>query len=69
MYTLVGFCFIIVSKMAAVASILWLDFSQFNSEAGSPALKLDLSDNQDYNGNISKLLKPADPGELKAPKF
>ena len=49
--------------------ILWLDFSQFNSEAGSPALKLDLSDNQDYNGNISKLLKPADPGELKAPKF
>jgi len=49
--------------------VLWADFSQFNSEAGSPALKLDLSSNQDYNGNISKLLTPADPGELKAPKF
>ena len=49
--------------------LLWADFSQFNSAVGSPALKLDLSNNQDYNGNVSKLLTPADPGELKAPKF
>lgn len=49
--------------------IIWADFGKFNSKAGNPALKLDLSKNPNYNGNVSTLFTKADPKELKAPKF
>ncbi|MDD5021145.1 MAG: linear amide C-N hydrolase [Endomicrobiaceae bacterium] len=49
--------------------LVWADFTEFNSAVGAPAMKLDLSKNPDYNGNVSKLFKKADPTELKAPKF
>lgn len=49
--------------------LVWADFSSFNSAVGASAMKLDLSKNPDYNGNVSKLFQKADPTELKAPKF
>ena len=34
--------------------IIWANFSEFNLEEGSPAMKLDLRNNPDYHGDISK---------------
>lgn len=49
--------------------LIWVDFAEFDSKAGAPAMKLDLSKNPDYCGNVSKLFQKADPTELKVPKF
>ncbi|MEN6380094.1 MAG: linear amide C-N hydrolase [Synergistaceae bacterium] len=49
--------------------LVWADFAEFNPKEGSPAMKLDLSKNQDYCGNVSKFFQKADPTELKVPKF
>lgn len=49
--------------------LVWADFAEFDSKAGAPAMKLDLSKNPDYCGNVSKLFQKADPAELKVPKF
>lgn len=47
--------------------LVWADFSGFNS--ATEAMKLDLSNNHDYHGNVSNLFQKADPAELKVPKF
>ena len=47
--------------------LVWADFSGFNS--ATEAMKLDLSKNPDYHGNVSNLFQKADPMELKVPKF
>jgi choloylglycine hydrolase len=47
--------------------LVWADFASFNGIAET--MKIDLSKNQDYHGNVSKLFKKADPSELKVPKF
>ncbi|MEA5001679.1 MAG: linear amide C-N hydrolase [Endomicrobiaceae bacterium] len=47
--------------------LVWANFSGFNS--ATEAMKLDLSKNQDYHGDVSKLFQKADPAELKVPKF
>ena len=49
--------------------LIWADFAGFDSKAGSPAMKLDLSKNPDYYGDVSKFFQKADPKELKVPKF
>lgn len=47
--------------------LVWADFTSFNGI--SEAMKIDLSNNPDYHGNVSKLFKKADPSELKVPEF
>ena len=49
--------------------LVWADFAEFDSGAGSQAMKLELSKNPDYYGNVSKFFQKADPAELKVPKF
>lgn len=49
--------------------IVWACFAEFDSREGSPAMKLNLSNNQEYCGNVSGFFQKADPTELKVPKF
>jgi penicillin V acylase-like amidase (Ntn superfamily) len=49
--------------------LVWADFSKFNFNAGSAALKLDLRKNADYYGDVAKEFVKGDPTELKVPKF
>ena len=49
--------------------LVWADFSSFDSNTGAPAMKLSLSGDTDYNGNVSNLFQKADPNELKVPEF
>ncbi len=49
--------------------IIWANFSEFNLKEGSPAMKLDLANNPDYSGNVSKKFVKGNTAELKVPKF
>jgi choloylglycine hydrolase len=48
-------------------SIIWAAFSEFNLEEGSPAMKLDLSNNLDFSGNVSKKFVKGELSELGVP--
>jgi choloylglycine hydrolase len=48
-------------------SIIWAVFAEFNLEEGSPAMKLDLSDNLDFSGNVSKKFVKGELSELGVP--
>lgn len=41
-------------SLATSPYLIWADFSQFSLEEGAPSMKLDLRNNPDYYGNVSK---------------
>jgi len=56
-------------ESALSPSIIWADFSEFHLQESSPAMKLDLSKNPDFSGNVSKKFVKGDLAELKVPKY
>lgn len=49
--------------------LIWVGLSEFNLTEGSPAMKLVLRSDSDYNGDVAKKFVKADLAELKVPKF
>ena len=49
-------------------SVFWVDISKLDLKAGSPALKLDLSNNRILSGETSGEFKPAEPFKFLAPQ-